>query len=165
MMLDVTREWELLSEAQENVPVQVEQIPEKLGIEYRLYPFRNGISGMLERLRTGFRITVNEFDPFTRRRFTVAHELGHYMLHGHLLKKVGDGLDDDALYRSTEVGKYHNTEITQKQETEANRFAANLLMPYERVWEQFREENATPERLARLFQVSQRSMEIRLGMP
>jgi len=162
-MLEVVREWEILSRAQEDVPVKVEQLPRRLEIEYRLVPFRNGISGMLERLKTGFRITVNELDPTTRRRFTVAHELGHYMLHGHMLR-VGDGIDDDKAYRSTEIGLYHNKKIGPAQEIEANRFAANLLMPYDRVAEYWSREGATLESMASLFRVSQRSMEIRLEM-
>lgn len=53
---------------------------------------------MLERVGDTFLITVAANDPLTRQRFTLAHELGHYMLHRTL---IGDGLDDDRAYRST----------------------------------------------------------------
>lgn len=73
-------------------------LPEKLGVQYRKANLAKGISGMLERVGDTFLITVAANDPLTRQRFTLAYELGHYMLHRKL---IGDGLDDDRAYRST----------------------------------------------------------------
>ncbi len=86
------------------------------------------------------------------------------MLHRRL---IGDGLDDDRAYRSTEVGKYHNTLIGPREETVANRFAANLLMPLElvaREWNARKRDKSqkTVAEMAQLFKVSKRSMAIRL---
>jgi len=59
-MMDIADEWRVFMEARQAAPpVQVESIPRKLGIEFRKAFFTNGISGMLERLESGFRITVN----------------------------------------------------------------------------------------------------------
>jgi Zn-dependent peptidase ImmA (M78 family)/transcriptional regulator with XRE-family HTH domain len=59
-------------------------------------------------------VLINSDKPRTRRRFTIAHELGHLAL-GHL--KAGDMVLDG------------NLGGTSSQETEANAFAAGLLMP------------------------------------
>ncbi|MCY4302964.1 MAG: ImmA/IrrE family metallo-endopeptidase [Aestuariivita sp.] len=143
-------------------PVPVHVIPEAMGISFKEACLENEISGMIERKGPGFAITINAKDPHTRRRFTLAHELGHYMLHRHL---IGDGLDDDRLYRSSRGGKYHNTAVGPKEETEANRFAANLLMPKELVEFHRKELDGNVAEMAKLFQVSKHSMFIRMGVP
>ncbi|OGJ21057.1 MAG: hypothetical protein A3A82_00320 [Candidatus Pacebacteria bacterium RIFCSPLOWO2_01_FULL_47_12] len=65
-------------------------------------------------------IYIKKALPDTRKRFTLAHELGHYVLH----KKEGvkfrlDGFD------------YSNDSQYAKEETEANFFAATILVPQE----------------------------------
>lgn len=60
-------------------------------------------------------IKYSRTDSSVRRRFTVAHELGHFVL-GH-----GDRPRDDA--------KSFGVNVTDPQERAANRFAAELLMP------------------------------------
>ena len=88
--------------------------------------------------------------------------LGHYIYHRSL---IGDGVDDDRAYRSTIVGKYHNTRIGPREETEANRFAADVLMPWGVISElQARGHNEVDE-LARALGVSEHAMCVRLGVP
>lgn len=62
-------------------------------------------------------ILVNLADSAVRRRFTIAHELAHYVLHrnGHTLYAHRDG-DVEGVIKSS-------------IEREANFFAANVLMP------------------------------------
>ena len=62
-------------------------------------------------------ITIKYHHNEGRRRFTIAHELGHYFLH---FSDNDKEFKDSVFYRSLE---YNNEEI------EANEFAANLLMP------------------------------------
>ena len=62
-------------------------------------------------------ISVNQFEPEYRQRFTIAHELGHIIL-GH------KGIS----YRFSDVSKYKNT-IDRMNEVAANKFAADLIMP------------------------------------
>jgi Zn-dependent peptidase ImmA (M78 family)/transcriptional regulator with XRE-family HTH domain len=59
-------------------------------------------------------VLINSDKPRVRRRFTIAHELGHLAL-GHLHK--GEMVLDEMI------------SVTQPQEIEANAFAAGLLMP------------------------------------
>jgi Zn-dependent peptidase ImmA (M78 family) len=75
-------------------------------------------SGVLVRTGDSAVIGVNVMHHPNRQRFTIAHELGHYMLH-----KPGTYVDR-AFYRNTESGSG-----TIKEEREANQFAAALLMP------------------------------------
>jgi len=63
-------------------------------------------------------VLINSDKPRTRRRFTVAHELGHLVL-GHLHE--GEMVLDESL------------NAPHPHETEANAFAAGLLMPEEGV--------------------------------
>jgi Zn-dependent peptidase ImmA (M78 family) len=93
------------------VPIQVEQIAELyfgLTIERRELP--QGTSGQL--FTTDRRIVLNATEPLTRQRFTVAHELGHLALHKSL---VGTPICPATSFPEVE--------------TEANRYAASLLLP------------------------------------
>ena len=126
--MNVAEQWNVLTNARKSIPVPVHELLGRLGIKLKQAWLADGISGMLENIGETFLITINALDSDTRQRFTLAHEIGHYMLHRHL---VGDGVDDDRAYRSTQVGKYHNTLIGPFEEREANKFAANLLMPRE----------------------------------
>lgn len=159
--MKLSDQWEVLNDARKTLPVPVKSLPARLGIKLRAAFLGSGISGMLEKSGDSFVLTVNATDPETRQRFTLAHELGHYMLHRHL---VGDGLDDDMAYRSTEVGKYHNTLIGPSEETEANKFAANLLMPRDAVNREWAKEGVNVLQMANLFGVSEHAMSIRLGV-
>jgi Zn-dependent peptidase ImmA (M78 family) len=108
----------------------------------------------------GYLITVNAIDSLTRQRFTTAHELGHYMLHRD---RIGDGIADDRAYRSTSSSKYRNTRIGPRQETQANTFAANVLMPFDLIERLKREGYSTPGELAKRLAVSEQAMSIRLS--
>lgn len=109
-------------------PVNIEAIIRAIGIELdKKASLDSEVSGQIETLPNGqFKISVNKSDHYFRQRFTMAHELGHYFLHAHL---IGDGVDDNKAYRSVPAGRFHNTLIGQAEETQANRFAASVLMP------------------------------------
>lgn len=159
--MKIADQWDTLMTARRSAPVDVRSLPKRLGISLKEAFLADGISGMLERSGDTFAITICANDPHTRQRFTLAHEIGHYMLHRHL---VGDGIDDDRAYRSTQIGKYHNTLIGPAEETEANKFAANLLMPRDLIDTEWNKPEATVQTMASLFQVSEHAMSIRLGV-
>lgn len=141
-------------------PIDLKNIVEDMGLELDMdATLDDQISGELERMANGeFRISANGEHSLKRKRFTVAHELGHYMLHAHL---IGEGVDDNRAYRSDRAGNFHNRAIKRRHETEANRFAAQLLMPQKMV-----RKRATPgtsiSSLAEIFEVSEEAMQIRL---
>jgi len=73
--------------------VNIEAIIRDPGIELDKKADLDGeIAGQLERTAAGYRIAVNKSDHYFRKPFTMAHELGHFMLHGHL---IGEGRDDN----------------------------------------------------------------------
>ncbi len=159
-----SEELALVNDFRRTVPVDVELLAKSLGIDVVHMNLDNDTSGMIERVSDGkFRIVVNDNHPMTRKRFTIAHELGHYFNHRHL---IGDGISDDRAYRSADSGRYANTAIGRRQETEANQFAANLLMPYDAIMalrNEMREND--PAAIARRIGVSEQAYCIRMNIP
>jgi hypothetical protein len=97
-------------------------------------------------------IFVKKNDPITRRRFSAAHELGHYVLHFlPVLEQVSQNRSTETLVLSEGLSYKDNDEMAdmmpsgqltytrgleshvaenlQQLEREANQFAAELLMP------------------------------------
>jgi len=115
-------------------------------------------SGYIRRELDGsFTIGLNRDDSELRQRFTLAHELGHYFLHSDLLEPGGEHFD--RLYS----GHNDSGVLSARDETQANRFAAELLMPktqVERLWSL----NSRKEhwKLAKQFGVSSSAMAWRL---
>mgnify|MGYP001577598842 CR=1 FL=1 len=97
-------------------------------------------------------IYVNINDSLTRQNFTIAHELGHYIL-GHDTKEYG------VLLRFPELNAKEDVE------KEANCFAANLLVPEKMLKEIMRSYSLDKKDvpiLAQIFGVSNMVMEYRL---
>lgn len=107
-------------------PVAIGNIARLLGIEVLASALSSEISGQI-RLRPNdgvYEIKVNIADPAVRQRFTVAHEVGHFLLHRNDID--GDGITDSILFRS---------KLSTKKEVEANKVAARLLLPWNLVTE------------------------------
>ena len=106
-----------------------------------------------------YSIYVNRKHPPNRRRFTIAHEIGHYIsfLKGSYSKEVleKNGALEDYAIMFREEGK------CSEAETEANLIAAEILMPEEKVRELV-EQDLTIEEMADKFFVSPASMAIRV---
>lgn len=96
-------------------------------------------------------IVVNRQEAPLRQTFTIAHELGHKVLHDVWAKS--------AEYRV--LLRDPSQQSKDAHEQEANAFAANLLMP--RFMMDAYVENHTPQQLARLFAVSLPAMQARLS--
>lgn len=80
----------------------------------------------------------------------MAHEIAHFALHRDLIES---GIIDDTMYRS---------ELSDVYEVQANKMAADILMPIRLVKKQRELLGGDVGALARVFQVSQASMKIRL---
>ena len=158
----VNNVFAVINDFRSRAPVDVDGLAKALGIQVSYAHLSPDISGQIEQKKDGsYLISINASDPKTRQRFTLAHELGHFIYHKD---RIGDGIDDDRAYRSTDVGKYHNTEIGTKEETQANQFAANLLMPSELISDLKKQGVEACEDLAKRLEVSQHAMSIRLGV-
>lgn len=127
-----------------------------LNMDANLHP---EIVGQIERRGDRYSIAIQGRDHINRKRFTAAHELGHYLFHRDLLD---EGIDDNKMYRSTNTGEFYNRKITPKHETEANRFAAMFLMPKELVEQRHNALGGKLRDLAKEFCVSPAAMRIRL---
>lgn len=139
-----------------STPVPIDQIIQEIGLPLRFDPMADHISGYIERQNSSYRIVVNANHASTRRRFTAAHELGHYIYHRDLL---GEGVGDNRAYRAEGTDR-PNVNIRPIHERQANSFAANVLMPRHRLTNVEHESTAG---LASRFGVSQEAMRIRLG--
>ncbi|MFC8717069.1 ImmA/IrrE family metallo-endopeptidase [Kitasatospora sp. NPDC057198] len=141
-------------------PVDPVALAERLGVLVVPQKLDDDVSGMLLRKDGSCVIGVNRSHSAERRRFTVAHELGHLRLHeGRPLI-----LDTD-----TRVN-YRNmvsSMATDREEIDANRFAAALLAPEAMVRQAVRSVGfRTAEELVRVlsgrFQLSEIAMTYRL---
>ena len=94
-------------------------------------------------------IRVNKNHNHKRQRFTILHELGHYMLHRNKLKSFSD----EIFFRSGIKGDL---------EYKANEFASKLLMPEDSVRKAIAEGVRNLGLLAERFDVSSPAMKIRV---
>jgi len=111
------------------VPVNIEEQIRSEGIilNKSYLDFEKGICGELKKENGKFIINISWADHYYRKRFTMAHELGHFVLHKDL---IGDGVDDNKEYKKLYRAK---NKITNSQEAEANDYAAKVLMPEEAI--------------------------------
>lgn len=125
----------------EGPPVLAHELAENCGLKVFVTSFDDaGIAGLLDIERK--LILVNKHDSLTRQTFTIAHELGHWLLH----VKPGDMTETEILYRKPLGGPDDNW-----MEKEANWFAANLLVPAQML---AKFQDLSQEDAARLFRVS-----------
>lgn len=144
------------------VPVPVDKLARIAGASVHYEPFDGQVSGMVHRQGKGAAVIgVNSAHSTTRQRFTIAHEIGHLILHAHEKLHVDERFP--LAFRNDESSR-----ATQETEIEANQFAAALLMPVdflqkeiESLPEDMEDEKAVAE-LARRFEVSEQAMTIRL---
>jgi hypothetical protein len=151
---------EIICAHQVEAPVKVSTLARALNLDVRGSTLAPGISGEIRPHpdHSGrFLVKINRHDPPRRQRFTAAHELAHFLLHSD---QIGLGIEDDVLYRSV---------LSDRREAEANRLAADILMPQELVEEWI--ETAKSLKiddivgyLADRFEVSEAAMKIRLGL-
>ena len=150
---------ETIRKHQDKAPVQTVPIARDLGLKvYRSSGWSKNLSGLIRKDKkyggeSGFAIFVNANHPEHRRRFTIAHEIAHFVLHGRI---IGDGIRDDALYRSG---------LSNRVEAQANRLAADILMPRHLLDPLLVGKDVDVETLARTFNVSKSAMSIRIGVP
>jgi Zn-dependent peptidase ImmA (M78 family) len=119
------------------------------------------LAGSITKDLTGTTIRLNRDDPPSRKRFTLAHELGHHYLHLQRgdESQFADGVNN--LYRQPNKSRGVMSDEARR-EYQANLFAAALLMPEEMVRSYWQSVDSIWE-MARLFEVSDLAMSIRLG--
>jgi Zn-dependent peptidase ImmA (M78 family) len=132
-------------------PIPVVDIAEKTGVSVAFSDFGKHSATVAGFCDFGAKlIMVNDNDSFGRKRFTIAHELGHWVLHREYFLKEPS---EYAVFPRFQSG------MTNAFEKEANIFAAELLVP-PRLLEPVK--GATITQLAEIFGVSREMMEHRL---
>jgi Zn-dependent peptidase ImmA (M78 family) len=105
------------------LPIDPKSIARSRGIDVIAKPMQDGgVSGMLIRYDNEFAITYathHENEGFEN--FSVAHELGHYFLPGHVEAVIGGNAGSHESRAGYSSG--------DKYESEADRFAGGFLMP------------------------------------
>lgn len=120
---------------------------EPISLEYvRMDP---ATSGSLSYDGGIWHIKVNKEHNPKRQKFTIAHELGHYMLH----RNKATEFTDELFFRS---------QTKDNIEYKANEFAATLLMPEENVRKCIKAGVTNIGKLAEIFGVSAPAMKIRV---
>lgn len=131
-------------------PIDVQRLASRMGVDVLFDPDLECAGVLRAALDPPSAVmTIRERDAEVRRRFTIAHEIGHLLLH-----PIVDVVYRDDSYRGT--GR-----PWASRESEANAFAAELLIPDFMLGPVVR---AIPSvsKLASAFGVSDRAMEIRL---
>ena len=134
-------------------PIPVVEIAEGNGVNVVFATFgarSDEIAGYCD--FTKKKLFVNTRDPAHRQSFTIAHELGHWIMHRDIF------LNNPAKYP---VLARFSRPSSNPLEKEANTFAAHLLVP-ERLLKPVSSPLVSPTELANIFFVSRTMMEIRL---
>ncbi len=107
---------------EEQLPIDIQAIIQAHNIAIRKQPLEEAVSGMLVVKNGHAIIGVNESHHPNRQRFTLAHELGHFLLHGNSSSIF---IDASPVFFRDET----SSQGSKLREIEANAFAAELLMP------------------------------------
>lgn len=159
--------WQRVDEAEAQVvrrymtevPVRVGALAEELGLRVFRSVLPPNVSGMIkpsDEQVGAYDIRINKFESPERQRFTLAHEIAHFLLHK---TDIRAGVIDNIMYRS---------QLTSRKEAEANRLAADIVMPGPAVSLALKQAGGvatdeTIDDLAAQFRVSVPAMKIRLG--
>ena len=151
----------ILATGDYGMPVDVEQVAQQLNIIIRMQELEEHVSGVLV-IKEGRAVSgVNKDHHPHRQRFTIAHEIGHYLLH----RESGRVFIDAApvFFRDENAASGRDP-----QEIAANQFAAELLMPRRELRELVSQQpidvfdEAAVRQLASQFGVSAQALTIRL---
>ena len=138
-------------------PVDVEPLAEALGMSVTYERLDNDVSGLMLFENGAARVAINETHHRNRQRFTLAHEIGHLLLHA----KDDRVFVDRRFFRNQWASKGE-----LREEIEANAFAASLLMPRSFVERYVESGSGITDvdvfRLATRFEVSEQAMTLRL---
>ncbi len=156
---------EVLSELKiKSIPIQVEKIARKLGLDVVSRDLGSNVSGVLYIQNGKGTIGFNPNESPVRRRFTIAHELGHFILHK---------INNDMFIDKKEFKLFRNEQSSTGEhriEQEANAFAAALLMPKDLLIGEIKkykmdltdDEDDSISKLAKKFEVSVLAMTYRI---
>jgi len=146
------------------VPVPIHLVAERLNLTLEAAALGDKVSGMLVVEGNAGAIGYNSAHARVRQRFTISHEIAHYLLHARRSGKAQLFIDKQVTYRrdkSSSAG-------VDREEIEANQLGAALLMPHGLLRQEIRaqdldlDDSDAIDLLAKRFQVSTAAMSNRL---
>lgn len=115
-----------------STPVDVYEICNKLGISVYLAPLEKGVSGVISKKENESpEIALAMYDNPQRKKFTLAHEIGHYIERSEIAE------DEDFSFIDARGKKYDLHEFF------ADEFAAALMMPESEIKNMYRNGKST----------------------
>ncbi|MEP6962608.1 MAG: ImmA/IrrE family metallo-endopeptidase [Acidobacteriota bacterium] len=142
-------------------PVDLRRVADELGLKlWESTALPKDVAGKLTRDpqkagSSGFGVVVRKSDTPARKRFTIAHEIAHFLLHKHL------SLDGEIVDREEPQAKeMYRSNLSNSMEGQANTLASNILMPWSLLAPLIDERKSA---LESRFQVSREALDIRLA--
>jgi Zn-dependent peptidase ImmA (M78 family) len=150
-------------------PTPLERIARAKGALIRYAPLDDELSGMVYIKNEVPIIGVNSLHHPNRQRFTIAHELGHLVLHRAIISNEVHVDKEFSAFEGMRLNRDAKSAAgTEDIEIQANQFAAELLMPRAFIEQAltgkpFDIENEKPiEELAKKLRVSKQALEYRI---
>lgn len=152
-MMTWDKQNNIIKSNQSDYPVKIIKLANDLDISVYSTSFKNNISGAILKKDNKYVIYINEKDNKNRQRFTIAHEIAHFLLHRD---KIGDNLTD------IPSGIMYRSRLSNIYEKQANRLASEILIPFKLLRNLLIENTTDVSKLANLFGVSKEAIRIRL---
>jgi Zn-dependent peptidase ImmA (M78 family) len=145
-------------EGDREIPIDPVRVARRLGIGVLEARLDQNVAGMLvKELGQDPSIYLNKTDSKNRKRFTCAHEIGHFTRRS----EQSPSLEAVEKYQYVDQRSHLASAGTDPDEIHANQFAAALLMP-EKLVKKFHREGLGAVRMAYRFDVSAEAMRYRL---
>lgn len=107
------------------VPVAIDMVAKRLNLTMQAATLAEDVSGLLFVQGDRGAIGYNSAHAHVRQRFTISHEIAHYLLHAKRTEKEQLFIDRHVTFRRDEK----STTGEDREEVEANQLGAALLMP------------------------------------
>lgn len=162
--LEVRAEKTLRATDTYRVPVAIDMVAQRLNLTMSAAPLGENVSGLLVVMGERGAIGYNSTHARVRQRFTISHEIAHYLLHAKKSEKAQLFIDRYVAFRRDET----SSAGVDHDEVEANQLGAALLMPKGLVQQEAQkhdlnlDDDESISLLARKFQVSTSAMSNRL---
>ena len=141
-----------ISLQKEPLPVDIEHVIKRFGVRIVFKDFPPAFDALIAYSDAGYPLIVANSDkPPNRLRFSLAHEFGHFIIPWHYWDRVY--LGKKPLHFESE---YH-------LEVEANLFAGEMLMPYEKFYPLAIDPKVSVEEISTTFKTSVAAVKSRYG--
>lgn len=153
----IFRPFTTIRSHQHTYPVDVEKMAKDFGLDIKRRPWPDRFVGAIGSDNAGYFIIVNQYSSHVQQRFTIAHEISHYILHKNQISP--NGIKDDWTYHS---------HLSNTEESAASSLALTILMPADLLARSIKDNGLglTPKdlpKLAEILQVSMVALSNRLG--